>query len=81
MTHPLRVGLVHGEPLAAPVARATEALELVDDDVAVLVFKIPDALEKLVASEIAAADAFLLAHLALDLRLGRDARVVRSRQP
>jgi hypothetical protein len=81
VAHPLRVFRVHGEALARPVAGATEALELVDDDVAVLVLEIPDALEELVAAEVAAGQLFLLAQLALDLRLGGDAGVVGAGQP
>src|SRR5690606_15618773 len=78
---PLRVGPVHGETLAAPVAGTAEALQLSDDDVAVLVLEIPDALEELLAAEIAAGLALLLAQLALDLRLGGDAGVVGAGQP
>ena len=81
MTHPLGVRRVHREPLAAPIARAAEPLELVDNDVAVLVFEIPDALEELVAPEVAAAHALRLAHLALDPRLRGDAGVVGAGQP
>ncbi len=81
MADPLGVGRVHREPLAAPIARTAEALELVDDDVRVGVFIIPHALEELLAPEIAAADAFLLTQFALHLRLSRDAGVVGAGQP
>ncbi len=78
---PLGIGLVHGEALARPIAGAAEALELIDDDVAVLVLEGPDALEELVAAEVAAGELFVLTQFALDLRLGRDAGVVGAGQP
>ena len=81
MAHPLRVGLVHREALAAPIAGTAEALELLDDDVAVFVFEIPDTLEKFFAAEVAAAEPFAFAQLALDLRLRRNAGMVGARQP
>ena len=43
LLHLARIGLVHSEALTSPVARATELLELVDDDTAVLLFPLPDA--------------------------------------
>ena len=81
MVHPLGVGRIHREPFAAPIARAAQTLELVDDDIAVLVLKIPDALEELLTPQIVAGHALLLAHLALDPGLRRDARMVGARQP
>ena len=81
MAHPFRVGGVHREPFAAPIARATEPFELLDDDVAVLGLEIPDALEKLVAAEVAAGFALGFAEFALDFRLGGDAGVVGAGQP
>ena len=81
MAHPLGVRLVHREPLAAPIARTTQPLQLIDDNVAVLVLKVPDALKEFLAPQIPAAHAFRFAHLALHPRLRRDSRVVRTRQP
>ena len=72
---------VHGEALAVPIARATQALELFDDDAAVFFLPRPDALEKFLASQITARFAFLFAQLPLDHRLCGDAGMVGSRQP
>src|SRR5690606_6321402 len=75
MAHPLRVSLVHGEAFAAPVTGTTEALELLDDDAAVLVLPVRDTLEELHASQVAAAYALAGAKFALHFRLGCDPRV------
>ena len=54
---------------------------MIDDDIAVLVFEIPNTFEKLFAPEIAAAHTLGLTHLALDPRLSRDAGMVGAGQP
>ena len=81
MAHPLGVWLVHRETLATPIARTTETLKLVNDDVAMLVFKIPNAFEKFVTPQIAATHPFLLAYLPLDASLRRNSGVIGTRQP
>ena len=43
LLHLARVGVVHREALAGPVARAAKLFELVDDDAAVLLLPLPDA--------------------------------------
>ena len=43
LLHFARVGVIHREALAGPIARATEFFELVDDDAAVLFLPFPDA--------------------------------------
>ena len=43
LLHLARVGIVHREALTAPIARASELLELVDDDTAVFFLPLPDA--------------------------------------
>ena len=43
LLHLARIGLIHRKALASPVAGATELLELVDDDAAVLLLPLPDA--------------------------------------
>ena len=60
LLHTARIFRVHREAFARPIARATELLELVDDDVAVLFLPHPDALEKFFAAEIVFGFFFLL---------------------
>ena len=72
---------VHSEPLPVPVARAAEALELLDDDPPVLLFPLPDPLEKLLPPQIAPCLLLLLAQLPLHHRLGGDAGVIGAGQP
>ena len=76
-----RVGVVHREAFPGPIAGAAEFFELVDDDAAVLVLPLPDALEELVAAEVVAGFLFLFAELALDDGLRGDAGVVGAREP
>src|SRR5262249_39464979 len=71
---------VHREPLARPVERAPEALQLRLDRVLGLALPGPDALDELLAAERLAVDAFLR-ELALDDHLGRDPGVVGPRHP
>ena len=78
---PAAVVRVHREALALPVARAPEALELLDDDTPVLFLPLPDFIEKGLAAHIAAGLAFLLAELLFDLGLRRDTGVVGPGEP
>src|SRR6185312_1189223 len=50
LLHAARILRVHGEPLAGPIARAAEFLELIDDDAAVFFFPGPDAFQKFLAA-------------------------------
>ena len=81
LLHLARVIRVHGETLPVPVAGTPEALELFDDDPAVLFLPLPHPPQKFLAPQIAPRFPFLLAQLPLDHRLRGDARVVRPRQP
>ena len=56
-----RVSFVHRVTLARPVARTTEAFELLNDDAAVFVLPFDHALQKLFAAEIVTSDTFILA--------------------
>ena len=77
----LGAALVHREALALPVAGRAELFQLADDAVAVFVLPVPDALEELLAAEVVAGQALLLAEVLLYLDLGRDARVVGAGHP
>ena len=81
LRNPAAVVRVHREALALPVARAPEALELLDNDAAVLFLPLPDLVEKGLAAHVPAGLALLFAELLLDLRLRRDAGVVRPGEP
>src|SRR4051812_19779717 len=78
----LRVFRVHGKALAAPVAGATQFLELLNNDTAVLLLPLPDLLQKLFAPKIVAMldDAFLLQRPLYD-RLRSNPCMVCSWQP
>jgi len=73
--HRARQPLVHGEARAAPVGAHAQALQLLEDDAAVLLLPLPHALQEALAAELEAAGA-LLAQLALHHHLGADAGVV-----
>ncbi len=76
----LGIMIVHGEPFAAPIARASEFLELLDDDPAMFLFPVPDFLEESLAAEIVAVgDGFLLAQRFLDHGLGGDPGMIGAR--
>ncbi len=77
----LRQALVHREALAAPVSRATEALELVDDLAAGLGLPCPDLFDERLPPDRPPIRLLPLHHLPLDDHLGRDAGVVRARLP
>ncbi|OPY10226.1 MAG: hypothetical protein A4E67_00646 [Syntrophaceae bacterium PtaB.Bin038] len=72
--------LVHGETLAFPVAGAAQALQLVQDDAAVLLLPLPDALDELLPAQVVPRLS-LLGQLLLDHVLRRDPGVVRARHP
>ena len=57
--HTLAALLVHGERRAVPVARSTEAAQLLEDDAAVLVGPVPSVLQELLARQVLLADALL----------------------
>ena len=79
--HCLVETIVESKALAAPVTAGAEALQLVGDRPAGFLFPLPDALDELVASEIATPDIAFLRQLALDDHLRRDAGMVRARLP
>ena len=70
----------HRELLVVEVHRAAHALDLLDDDAAVLLLPLLAGLEELLAADGAAVDALLL-ELFVDLGLGGDAGVVRAHDP
>ena len=80
LTHGLGVVLVHGEALVIEVDGAAHALDLLDDDAAVLVGPVPAGVDKLVAANLQAADALALEFL-VDLGLRGDTGVVGTQDP
>ena len=80
LAHGLGVVLVHGEALVIEVDGAAHALDLLDDDAAVLVGPIPAGVDKLVAANLQAADALAL-ELLVDLGLRGDTGVVGTEDP
>ena len=80
LAYGLRVVLVHGEALVIEVDGAAHALDLLDDDAAVLVGPIPAGVDKLVATDLQAADALAL-ELLVDLGLRGDTGVVGAQHP
>ena len=80
LAHGLRVVLVHGKALVIEVDGAAHALDLLDDDAAVLVGPIPASVDKLVATDLQAADALAL-ELLVDLGLRGDTGVVGAEHP
>ncbi len=78
--HGLRVGRIHRELRAIPIAGSAERLQLLQDDAALLLAPGPDLFEELLAAEVAAV-LLLLAQLALHHRLRRDAGMIGARQP
>ncbi len=81
LDHRRRVRRIHREDRALPVERAAEQLELAQNAVAGAAAPIPDALHERLAPDIVARLSFLLAQLALDHHLRRDAGVVHAGQP
>ena len=80
LAHGLGVLRGHGELLVVEVDRAAHALDLLDDDSAVLLFPLLASLEELLAADLAAVDALFL-ELLVDLGLGGDAGVIRADDP
>src|SRR5690625_4460210 len=72
---------IERENLPVPIARSTEFLKLLDDDSAMLFLPFPSSFNKFLAAEIAAGFSFALAEIALDTRLGGDARMIGARKP
>ena len=80
LAHGLGVVLVHGKALVVEVDGAAHALDLLDDDAAVLVGPIPAGVDKLIATDFQAADALAL-ELLVDLGLRGDTGVVGAEHP
>ena len=80
LAHGLGVVLVHGEALVIEVNGAAHTLDLLDDDATVLVGPIPAGVDKLVATDLQAADALAL-ELLVDLGLRGDTGVVGAEHP
>ena len=78
--HGVGQAVVHGEALARPVHRTAQATDLPGDGAAGLFLPFPDLVEKLLATQVMAADAFGT-QLTLDHHLRGDARVVGARLP
>ena len=80
LAHGLGVILVHGEALVVEVDGAAHALDLLDDDAAVLVGPVPAGVDKLVATDLQAADTLAL-ELLVDLGLRGDTGVIGAQHP
>ena len=80
LAHGLRVVLVHGKALVIKVDGAAHALDLLDDDAAVLVGPVPAGVDKLIATDLQAADALAL-ELLVDLGLRGDTGVIGAQHP
>ena len=80
LAHGLRVVLVHGKALVIEVNGAAHTLDLLDDDAAVLVGPIPASVDKLVATDLQAANALALEFL-VDLGLRSDTGVIGAQHP
>ena len=77
----LGAGIVHGEAAALPVAGDAHALLLLDYAVAVLFLPVPDTLKEILAAEVIAGLALLLAEHFLDLYLSCNTGMVNAGQP
>ena len=75
-----RTLLVHREGSAVPVARGSQAAQLLQDDAAVLVGPLPSVLEELIARQVVLLDA-LSGQLLHHLCFGSDGGVVGARHP
>ena len=73
--------LVHGEPLARPVAGGAEPLQLIDDDPPRLGLPLPHPRQKFFPSHRAAGRFLAVAQLAFDHHLGGDAGMVGAGLP
>ncbi len=73
--------LIQREARAVPVARASQAFELFDDPVTVLLFPLPDAGDQTLAADVVPGFILLLFELLFHDRLCGDAGVVDARHP
>ena len=80
LAHGLGIVLVHGEALVVEVDGAAHTLDLLDDDAAVLMGPVPAGVDKLVATDLQAANALTL-ELLVDLGLRGDTGVVGAEHP
>ena len=80
LAHGPGIVLVHGEALVIEVDGAAHALDLLDDDAAVLMGPVPAGVDKLVATDLQAANALTL-ELLVDLGLRGDTGVVGAEHP
>ena len=80
LAHGLGIVLVHGEALVVEVDGAAHALDLLDDNAAVLVSPVPAGVDKLIATNLQAANALTL-ELLIDLGLRGDTGVVGAEHP
>ena len=80
LAHGLGIVLVHGEAFVVEVDGAAHAFDLLDDDTAVLVGPVPAGVDKLVATNLQAANALAL-ELLVDLGLRGDTGVVGAQHP
>ena len=80
LAHGLGIVLVHGKALVVEVDGAAHALDLLDDDAAVLVGPVPAGVDKLVTANLQAANALAL-ELLVDLGLRGDTGVVGAQHP
>ena len=80
LAHALGVIVVHSEVRVGEINGATHALDLLDDESAVLVGPVPARIDELVTADLAARDA-LGSKLLVHLGLRGDASVVRSQDP
>ena len=80
LAHRGRKFFVHREVFAIPVDRRAQALHLVENRAAVKLFPFPDALDKLLAAQLAPLLAFFF-EVPLHHHLRGDAGMIRSRQP
>ena len=82
LLHTAAVVRVHGETGAAPITRAAQLHQLLDDDAAVLFLPLPDLLHELLAAQVVPVpDEALFLERAFDDRLGGDAGMVGAGEP
>ena len=82
LQHGGRQALIHGEALARPVAGSAQPLQLVEDLAAGFILPLPDPLDELLASHLAARHVLAaLGELPFDDHLGGDAGMVHPRLP
>ena len=81
LLHAPCIGFIHCESLTSPIAGTTELFELVDNDAAMFLLPLPDALQELIASKVVAGLLFFLAKAAFNDGLRGDAGMIRTRKP